>query len=48
MAGLSRRAVECFRLSSSGMADATQIHTPMCYAELNDVIEQFHARAARS
>ncbi|GAB1422502.1 5-methyltetrahydropteroyltriglutamate--homocysteine S-methyltransferase [Anaerolineales bacterium] len=32
-------AVECFRLSSTGVADETQIHTHMCYAEFNDIIE---------
>ncbi|MGH6859679.1 MAG: 5-methyltetrahydropteroyltriglutamate--homocysteine S-methyltransferase [Phyllobacterium sp.] len=36
-------AVECFRLCSSGVADATQIHTHMCYSEFNDII---HAIAA--
>ncbi|MGW8257896.1 MAG: 5-methyltetrahydropteroyltriglutamate--homocysteine S-methyltransferase, partial [Thermoguttaceae bacterium] len=28
-----RWAVECFRLASSSVADATQIHTHMCYSE---------------
>ena len=32
-------AVECFRLSSAGVGDATQIHTHMCYSEFNDIIE---------
>ncbi len=32
-------AVECFRLCASGVADATQIHTHMCYAEFNDIIQ---------
>ncbi len=32
-------AVECFRLSSSGAADETQIHTHMCYSEFNDIID---------
>jgi len=32
-------AGECFRLASSGVSDATQIHTHMCYAEFNDIIE---------
>ena len=32
-------AVECFRLASSGVADTTQVHTHMCYAEFNDIIE---------
>ena len=31
-------AVEAFRLCSAGVADATQIHTHMCYSEFNDVI----------
>ncbi|MFZ4763143.1 MAG: 5-methyltetrahydropteroyltriglutamate--homocysteine S-methyltransferase [Alphaproteobacteria bacterium] len=32
-------AVEAFRLSSSGVADTTQIHTHMCYSEFNDIIQ---------
>ena len=32
-------AVECFQIASSGVQDATQIHTHMCYAEFNDIIE---------
>jgi 5-methyltetrahydropteroyltriglutamate--homocysteine methyltransferase len=32
-------AVECFRLSSTGVRDETQIHTHMCYSEFNDMIE---------
>jgi 5-methyltetrahydropteroyltriglutamate--homocysteine methyltransferase len=32
-------AVECFRISSSGVKDETQIHTHMCYSEFNDIIE---------
>lgn len=31
-------AVEAFRLSASGVRDATQIHTHMCYSEFNDII----------
>jgi len=31
-------AVDCFRLSTSGVADDTQIHTHMCYSEFNDII----------
>lgn len=31
-------AVDCFRTASSGVADATQIHTHMCYSEFNDII----------
>ncbi|WP_421934354.1 5-methyltetrahydropteroyltriglutamate--homocysteine S-methyltransferase [Phenylobacterium sp.] len=33
-----RWAVECFRLTASGVADHTQIHTHMCYSEFNDII----------
>jgi 5-methyltetrahydropteroyltriglutamate--homocysteine methyltransferase len=36
-------AVECFRLTSSGVHDATQIHTHMCYSEFNDIIESIAA-----
>jgi 5-methyltetrahydropteroyltriglutamate--homocysteine methyltransferase len=32
-------AVGAFRLASSGVRDATQIHTHMCYAEFQDIIE---------
>jgi len=32
-------AVRAFRVSSGGAADETQIHTHMCYAEFNDIIE---------
>ncbi|WP_064749708.1 5-methyltetrahydropteroyltriglutamate--homocysteine S-methyltransferase [Lysobacter antibioticus] len=32
-------AGDCFRLAASGVSDATQIHTHMCYAEFNDIIE---------
>src|SRR5262245_8886564 len=39
-------AVECFRLCSSGVADETQIHTHMCYAQFNDVIEAIAAMDA--
>lgn len=31
-------AVDCFRLSASGVADETQIHTHMCYSEFNDIM----------
>ncbi len=31
-------AGECFRIAASGVADSTQIHTHMCYAEFNDII----------
>ena len=36
-------AVEAFRLCSAGVADATQIHTHMCYSEFNDVLEAIAA-----
>jgi 5-methyltetrahydropteroyltriglutamate--homocysteine methyltransferase len=32
-------AVRAFRVASSGVAPQTQIHTHMCYAEFNDIIE---------
>jgi 5-methyltetrahydropteroyltriglutamate--homocysteine methyltransferase len=31
-------AVESFQLSAAGVANATQIHTHMCYSEFNDII----------
>jgi 5-methyltetrahydropteroyltriglutamate--homocysteine methyltransferase len=36
-------AVQAFRLATSGVSDATQIHTHMCYAEFNDIIEAIGA-----
>ncbi|MFP4560661.1 MAG: 5-methyltetrahydropteroyltriglutamate--homocysteine S-methyltransferase [Thiohalorhabdus sp.] len=36
-------AVESFRIATSGVGDATQIHTHMCYAEFNDIIEAIAA-----
>jgi 5-methyltetrahydropteroyltriglutamate--homocysteine methyltransferase len=39
-------AVAAFRLAVSGVADATQIHTHMCYAEFNDIIEAIAAMDA--
>ena len=36
-------SVEAFRLSASGVADTTQIHTHMCYADFNDIIESIGA-----
>ncbi len=32
-------SVNAFRLSAAGVCDETQIHTHMCYAEFNDIIE---------
>lgn len=34
-----RWAVTAFKISASGVADETQIHTHMCYSEFNDIIE---------
>ena len=34
-----RWAVDAFRLTASGVADATQIHTHMCYSEFNHILE---------
>jgi 5-methyltetrahydropteroyltriglutamate--homocysteine methyltransferase len=32
-------AVAAFRIASSGVADETQVHTHMCYADFDDVID---------
>ena len=32
-------AIRAFRVASSGVADATQVHTHMCYSEFNDIID---------
>lgn len=39
-------AVDCFRLSTAGVAGDTQIHTHMCYSEFNDIIESIAAMDA--
>ena len=39
-------AAEAFRLCASGVQDATQIHTHMCYSEFNAVIESIAAMDA--
>ncbi len=39
-------AVEAFRLATCGVADATQIHTHMCYADFGDIVEAIHAMDA--
>ncbi|MGB3289287.1 MAG: 5-methyltetrahydropteroyltriglutamate--homocysteine S-methyltransferase [Burkholderiaceae bacterium] len=39
-------AVDCFRLSTGGVRDETQIHTHMCYSEFNDIIEAIAAMDA--
>ncbi len=36
-------AVRAFRIAASGVKDETQIHTHMCYAEFNDIIEHIAA-----
>lgn len=36
-------AVRAFRVAVGGAADTTQIHTHMCYAEFNDIIEAIAA-----
>ena len=39
-------AVECFRLCTAGVKDETQIHTHMCYADFNDIIDAITAMDA--
>ncbi|MBL3655168.1 5-methyltetrahydropteroyltriglutamate--homocysteine S-methyltransferase [Fulvivirga sediminis] len=39
-------AVRAFRIAASGVSDATQIHTHMCYSEFNDIIESIAAMDA--
>jgi 5-methyltetrahydropteroyltriglutamate--homocysteine methyltransferase len=39
-------ATHAFRVSASAVADATQIHTHMCYAEFNDILPQIAAMDA--
>jgi len=39
-------AVASFRLSAAGVRDETQIHTHMCYAEFNDIIDAVAAMDA--
>lgn len=39
-------AVRAFRITSSGVADETQIHTHMCYSEFNDMMESIAAMDA--
>ena len=38
--------VHAFRVSSSGVSDATQIHTHMCYSEFNDILPAIAAMDA--
>jgi 5-methyltetrahydropteroyltriglutamate--homocysteine methyltransferase len=39
-------ATRAFRVSASAVADQTQIHTHMCYAEFNDILPQIAAMDA--
>lgn len=39
-------AVECFRITASGVKPETQIHTHMCYSEFNDIIAAIGAMDA--
>ena len=36
-------AVDAFRLASTGVSDETQIHTHICYSNVNDIIESIAA-----
>jgi 5-methyltetrahydropteroyltriglutamate--homocysteine methyltransferase len=45
-AGYLDWAVESFRIASSGVKDATQIHTHMCYSEFNDIVASIAAMDA--
>ncbi len=38
-----RWAVSAFRVASSGVADETQVHTHMCYAQVADIIDSIAA-----
>ena len=38
--------MRAFRVAAGGVQDATQIHTHMCYAEFNDIIEAVAAMDA--
>ena len=39
-------AVRAFKISAAGVADETQIHTHMCYAEFNDILPSIAAMDA--
>ncbi|KAI8342421.1 5-methyltetrahydropteroyltriglutamate-homocysteine S-methyltransferase [Chlamydoabsidia padenii] len=39
-------SVGCFRLSTSGVRDETQIHTHMCYSDFNDIFDAIAAMDA--
>ena len=40
------KAIEAFRITASGVADETQIHTHMCYSEFNDIMPAIAAMDA--
>ncbi|MET3106209.1 5-methyltetrahydropteroyltriglutamate--homocysteine methyltransferase [Oxalobacteraceae bacterium GrIS 2.11] len=44
--GYLQWAVDAFRVAANGVADSTQIHTHMCYAEFNDIIASIAAMDA--
>lgn len=39
-------AVDCFRFATAGVQDKTQIHTHMCYANFNDIVDAIAAMDA--
>ena len=39
-------AVRCFRIATSGVDDAIQIQTHMCYSDFGDIMEQIQAMDA--
>ncbi|MBT9512507.1 MAG: 5-methyltetrahydropteroyltriglutamate--homocysteine S-methyltransferase [Acidovorax sp.] len=41
-----QRATRAFRISASGVQNATQIHTHMCYSEFNDILPEIAAMDA--
>ena len=41
--GYLQWAARAFRIAASGVADVTQIHTHMCYAEFNDILPEIAA-----
>ncbi|MFA5488992.1 MAG: 5-methyltetrahydropteroyltriglutamate--homocysteine S-methyltransferase [Candidimonas sp.] len=45
-AGYLDWAVDCFRLTTSGVRDVTQVHTHMCYSEFNDIMDAIAAMDA--
>jgi 5-methyltetrahydropteroyltriglutamate--homocysteine methyltransferase len=39
-------AVRCFRIATSGVGDATQVHTHMCYSDFGDIMERIQGMDA--